>query len=114
MLLLQLVSATALKISANHTSPDGINAQNITFSFSATTLTSGCRVSVSTHNALFYLPLLPFGYSFIIFTKLMMYFSSFTHQAQSTSLAFSSLLDDGLNYCILYKLLSGEGTESSS
>lgn len=29
-------------------------------------------------------------------------------QAQSTSLSFSSLLDNGLNYCNLYKLLSGQ------
>lgn len=29
-------------------------------------------------------------------------------QAQSTSLEFTSLLDDGLNYCNLYDLLTGE------
>lgn len=29
-------------------------------------------------------------------------------QAQSTSLGFTSLLDNGLNYCNLYKLLSGQ------
>uniref|UniRef100_A0A3Q2ZJU5 Uncharacterized protein n=1 Tax=Kryptolebias marmoratus TaxID=37003 RepID=A0A3Q2ZJU5_KRYMA len=73
-----LVSATPLEIKANHTSPDGINAQNITFSFSVTTLTSGCRVS-----------------------------------AQSISLGFTSLLDDGLNYCNLYKLLSASGLSSA-
>ncbi|KAM4557323.1 uncharacterized protein V3H82_017078 [Fundulus diaphanus] len=73
-----LAVATPLKIKANHTSPDGISAQNITFSFSPTVLTAGCRVS-----------------------------------AQSISLGFSSLLDNGLNYCNLYKLLSASGLTSA-
>lgn len=53
--MLQLVVATPLKIQANHTSPNGVNAQNITLSFSTTTLTTACRVSVTTHDALFLL-----------------------------------------------------------
>ncbi|MEQ2202072.1 hypothetical protein XENOCAPTIV_023537, partial [Xenoophorus captivus] len=73
-----LILATPLKIKANHTSPDGINVQNITFSFSPTILTGGCRVS-----------------------------------AQSITLGFTSLLDDGLNYCNLYKLLSASGLTSA-
>ncbi|CAG5896578.1 unnamed protein product [Menidia menidia] len=73
-----LVSALPLFVKANHTSPDGVQAQNITFSFSPTVLTGGCRVS-----------------------------------AQSTSLGFTSLLDDGLNYCNLYNLLSNSGLISA-
>ncbi|GAA6219119.1 uncharacterized protein LOC118311114 [Lates japonicus] len=40
-----LVSATPLTIKANHTSPDGLKAENITFTFSPTILAAGCRVS---------------------------------------------------------------------
>ncbi|KAM4552100.1 uncharacterized protein PAE49_015629 [Odontesthes bonariensis] len=73
-----LVSATPMLIKANHTSLDGVQAQNITFTFSPTILTGGCRVS-----------------------------------AQSTSLGFTSLLDNGLNYCNLYNLLSASGLTSA-
>lgn len=45
--LFQVVSATAQSIKANHTSPDGLQCENITFSLSPTVLTGGCRVSVS-------------------------------------------------------------------
>lgn len=45
--LFQFVSATAQSIKANHTSPDGLQCENITFSLSPTVLTRGCRVSVS-------------------------------------------------------------------
>uniref|UniRef100_A0A3Q2G538 Uncharacterized protein n=1 Tax=Cyprinodon variegatus TaxID=28743 RepID=A0A3Q2G538_CYPVA len=69
-----LISATPLTIKANHTSPDGISVQDITFSLSPTILTGGCRVS-----------------------------------AKSISLGITSPLDDGLNYCNLYKLLSASG-----
>ncbi|KAG8014243.1 hypothetical protein GBF38_016667 [Nibea albiflora] len=65
-----LVSATPASIKANHTSVDGLQAENITITLSPTTLISGCRVS-----------------------------------AQSASLGFTSLLDNGLNYCNLYTLL---------
>ncbi len=46
--LFQLVSATPLSIKANHTSLDGLQAESITFKFSPTILTGGCRVTVST------------------------------------------------------------------
>lgn len=42
----QLVSATPMTIKANHTSPDGLQAENITFTLSPTIMASGCRVSV--------------------------------------------------------------------
>uniref|UniRef100_A0AAQ4RPZ7 Uncharacterized protein n=1 Tax=Gasterosteus aculeatus aculeatus TaxID=481459 RepID=A0AAQ4RPZ7_GASAC len=71
---LQLVSASPLNIRANHSSPDGLQAENVTFTLSPTTVPSGCRVS-----------------------------------SQSVSLGFSSRLDGGLNYCILYSLLTGSG-----
>lgn len=35
-------------------------------------------------------------------------FPFLTYQAQSTSIGFNSRLDDGRNYCNLFKLLSGE------
>ncbi|XP_077946981.1 uncharacterized protein LOC144388799 [Gasterosteus aculeatus] len=69
-----LVSASPLNIRANHSSPDGLQAENVTFTLSPTTVPSGCRVS-----------------------------------SQSVSLGFSSRLDGGLNYCILYSLLTGSG-----
>ncbi|XP_076603916.1 uncharacterized protein LOC143330990 [Chaetodon auriga] len=40
-----LVSATSVMIKANHSSPDGHQAENITFTLSPTVLSSGCRVS---------------------------------------------------------------------
>ncbi|KAM7406933.1 hypothetical protein PAMA_002910 [Pampus argenteus] len=40
-----LVSASPLSIKANHTSLDGLQAENISFTLSPTVLTSGCRVS---------------------------------------------------------------------
>lgn len=73
-----LVSATPLAIKANHTSVDGLQAENITMSLSTTVLTGGCRVT-----------------------------------AQSTSLEFTSLLDNGLNYCNLYNLLSASKLTSA-
>ncbi|GAA6234114.1 uncharacterized protein LOC118311114 [Lates japonicus] len=73
----KLVSATPPSIKANHTSPDGLQAENITFTLSPM-MTGGCRVS-----------------------------------GQSTSLGFTSLLDNGLNYCNLYNLLSASGLNSS-
>uniref|UniRef100_A0A3Q2GQF5 Lipoprotein n=1 Tax=Cyprinodon variegatus TaxID=28743 RepID=A0A3Q2GQF5_CYPVA len=69
-----LISATPLAIKANHTSPDGISVQDITFSLSPTIVTGGCRVS-----------------------------------AKSSSLGFTGLLDGGLNYCNLHKLVSASG-----
>lgn len=45
--LFQVVSATNQSIKANHTSPDGLQCENITLSLSPTVLTGGCRVSVS-------------------------------------------------------------------
>uniref|UniRef100_A0A3B3WCB9 Immunoglobulin V-set domain-containing protein n=1 Tax=Poecilia mexicana TaxID=48701 RepID=A0A3B3WCB9_9TELE len=74
----QLVSATPVTLKANHTSPDGLQAENITFTLNPTTMASGCRVS-----------------------------------GQSISLSFTSLLDDGLNYCNLYNLLSSSGLTSA-
>ncbi|KAK5607977.1 hypothetical protein CRENBAI_007265 [Crenichthys baileyi] len=74
----QLVSATSVVIKANHTSPDGLQTENITFTLNPTIMASGCRVS-----------------------------------AQSISLSFTSLLDDGLNYCNLYNLLSASGLTSA-
>ncbi|KAM6918404.1 uncharacterized protein FYW49_008025 [Xenentodon cancila] len=74
----KLVSATPLAVMANHTSFDGTQVQNVTFSFSSTILTGGCRVS-----------------------------------GQSISLGFTSLLDDGLNYCNLYNLLLASGLTSA-
>eukprot|EP00064_Thunnus_orientalis_P014313 superscaffoldBa00002466_g14355 len=71
-----LVSTTPRSIKANHTSPDGLQAESITFTFTPTVQSSGCRVS-------------------------------------STSLGFTSLLDNGLNYCNLYNLLSASGLTSS-
>uniref|UniRef100_A0A671VRH7 Uncharacterized protein n=1 Tax=Sparus aurata TaxID=8175 RepID=A0A671VRH7_SPAAU len=41
----QLVAALPLSILANHTSPDGLQTETITFTFSPTILTGGCRVS---------------------------------------------------------------------
>ncbi|CAK6957569.1 hypothetical protein D5F01_LYC10375 [Scomber scombrus] len=73
-----LVSTTARSIKANHTSPDGLQAEDITITFNPTVMTAGCRVT-----------------------------------AQSTSLGFTSLLDNGLNYCNLYNLLSASGLTSS-
>uniref|UniRef100_A0A3B4YG28 Uncharacterized protein n=1 Tax=Seriola lalandi dorsalis TaxID=1841481 RepID=A0A3B4YG28_SERLL len=73
-----LVSATPLSIKANHTTIEGLQAENITLSLSNTKTTGGCRVA-----------------------------------AQSTSLGFTSLLDDGLNYCNLYNLLSVSGLNRS-
>lgn len=49
--LLQLVLATPQFINANHTSPDGLQGENITFTLKPTVLTGGCRVSVSICNA---------------------------------------------------------------
>ncbi|XP_061777130.1 uncharacterized protein LOC133568980 [Nerophis ophidion] len=72
-----LVSGTPVGINANHTSADGLQVENITFTFSPTVLTGGCRVA-----------------------------------AQSMSLGFTSLLDNGLNYCNLYDLLSASGLAS--
>ncbi|KAG7229245.1 hypothetical protein INR49_012902 [Caranx melampygus] len=40
-----LVSATPLGIQANHTSPDGLEAENITITLSSTIMAGGCRVS---------------------------------------------------------------------
>ncbi|KAG7501837.1 hypothetical protein JOB18_008037 [Solea senegalensis] len=40
-----LLSATPLKLTANHTSLDGVQGENITFTFTSTLLTVGCRVS---------------------------------------------------------------------
>uniref|UniRef100_A0A3P8UI27 Uncharacterized protein n=1 Tax=Amphiprion percula TaxID=161767 RepID=A0A3P8UI27_AMPPE len=73
----QLVSATPLSITANHTSLDGVQSENITFTFIPTVLTGGCRVS-----------------------------------AQSTSQGFTSLFDNGLNYCNLYNLVAASGLTS--
>ncbi|KAM9709577.1 uncharacterized protein ACNS7B_023832 [Menidia menidia] len=73
----QLVSATPVVIKANHTSLDGLQAENITFTLIPTVLTSSCRVS-----------------------------------GQSVSLNFTTLLDGGLNYCNLYKLLAASGLTS--
>ncbi|KAE8290785.1 hypothetical protein D5F01_LYC10375 [Larimichthys crocea] len=73
-----LVSATPTTIKANHTSVDGLQAENITISMNPTILTAGCRVS-----------------------------------AQSSSLGFTSLLDNGLNYCNLYTLLLASGLTSA-
>ncbi|KAM9790136.1 uncharacterized protein ACBT44_018820 [Syngnathus typhle] len=72
-----LVGGTPLDLSANHTSVDGLTVENITFTFSPTVLTAGCRVT-----------------------------------GQSTSLGFTSLLDNGLNYCNLYDLLSASKLDS--
>uniref|UniRef100_A0AAQ5YI08 Uncharacterized protein n=1 Tax=Amphiprion ocellaris TaxID=80972 RepID=A0AAQ5YI08_AMPOC len=72
-----LVSATPLSITANHTSLDGVQSENITFTFIPTVLTGGCRVS-----------------------------------AQSTSQGFTSLFDNGLNYCNLYNLVAASGLTS--
>ena len=47
----QLVAALPLSILANHTSSDGLQTETITFTFSPTVLTGGCRVSVSTNDA---------------------------------------------------------------
>lgn len=49
--LVQLVSATPLSINANHTSLDGLQAENINFKLGPTELTAGCIVSVSISNA---------------------------------------------------------------
>ncbi|KAM6989585.1 uncharacterized protein LKV04_009234 [Tautogolabrus adspersus] len=73
-----LVSASTLSVKANHTSLDGLQAENITFTFSSTVETEGCRTS-----------------------------------GQSISLGFTSLLDNGLNYCNLFNLLSASGLTSS-
>ncbi|KAM8856136.1 uncharacterized protein AB9W97_020631 [Spinachia spinachia] len=40
-----LVSASPLNIRANHTSPDGLQVENVTFTLSPTTVADGCRVS---------------------------------------------------------------------
>lgn len=72
-----LVSVTPLSIMANHTSPDGLTAETLSFKFMPTVLTGGCRIS-----------------------------------AESQSVAFTSLLDNGLNYCNLYNLLSASGLAS--
>ncbi|XP_077581054.1 uncharacterized protein LOC144202006 [Stigmatopora nigra] len=40
-----LVSGTPLGIHANHTSTDGLTAENLTFALSATVMTAGCRVT---------------------------------------------------------------------
>ncbi|CAJ1072513.1 unnamed protein product [Xyrichtys novacula] len=74
----KLVSASAMIIRANHTSLDGLQAENITFTFNPTVETGGCRAG-----------------------------------GQSVSLGFTSLLDNGLNYCNLYNLLSVSGLTSS-
>lgn len=44
--LFQLVSTLPVLINANHTSPDGLQAENITFVLSPGTMGSGCHVSV--------------------------------------------------------------------
>ncbi|XP_077372767.1 uncharacterized protein LOC144016010 [Festucalex cinctus] len=72
-----LVAGTPLGLTANHTSLDGLTAENITITFSPTVMTAGCRVT-----------------------------------GQSTSQGFTSLLDNGLNYCNLYDLLSASGLNS--
>ncbi|XP_077374462.1 uncharacterized protein LOC144017085 [Festucalex cinctus] len=72
-----LGAGTPLGITANHSSTDGMAVENITFTFSPTVMTGGCRVT-----------------------------------GQSTSLGFTSLLDNGLNYCNLYDLLSASGLSS--
>ncbi|CAL1596606.1 unnamed protein product [Knipowitschia caucasica] len=69
-----LVSVTPLAILANHTSPDGLTAETLSFKFLPSVLTGGCRVN-----------------------------------ANSQSIAFTSLLDNGLNYCNLYNILSASG-----
>ncbi|KAM9790197.1 uncharacterized protein ACBT44_018854 [Syngnathus typhle] len=74
-----LVAATPLGISANHSSADALAVENVTFTFSPTVITGGCRVS-----------------------------------GRSTSLGFTSLLDNGLNYCNLYDLLSASGIASEA
>uniref|UniRef100_A0A3Q3MPR9 Uncharacterized protein n=1 Tax=Labrus bergylta TaxID=56723 RepID=A0A3Q3MPR9_9LABR len=73
-----LVSASALSVKANHTSLDGLQAENVTFTFSSAVETEGCRTG-----------------------------------GQSISLGFTSLLDNGLNYCNLFNLLSASGLTSS-
>ena len=45
--LFQLVSTTAKSIKANHISPDGLQAENITITFNPNVMTGSCRVSVS-------------------------------------------------------------------
>ncbi|AWP03904.1 wu:fc46h12 precursor [Scophthalmus maximus] len=74
----KLVSVSPISIKANHTSIDGLQTESISFSFTPTVMTSGCRVT-----------------------------------AQSSSLGFTSLLDDGLNYCNLYNLLSASRLTSA-
>lgn len=50
--IFQLVSATPVSVKANHTSPDGLQAEGLTFTFSPI-MTGGCRVTVSINNANF-------------------------------------------------------------
>ncbi|KAI3374851.1 hypothetical protein L3Q82_021389 [Scortum barcoo] len=73
-----LLFATPGAVKAKHTSPDGRQAESITFALKPNLLTGGCRVS-----------------------------------ALSTSLGFTSRLDDGLNYCNLYNLISASGLTSA-
>ncbi|KAF0046824.1 hypothetical protein F2P81_000457 [Scophthalmus maximus] len=73
-----LVSANPGFIKANHNSIDGLQAESISFTFTPTVMTGGCRVS-----------------------------------AFSISLGFTSRLDDGVNYCNLYNVLSASGLTSS-
>ena len=47
----QLVAALPQSILANHTSPDGLQTETITFKFRPTVLAGGCRVSVSTNDS---------------------------------------------------------------
>uniref|UniRef100_A0A8D3CDW3 Uncharacterized protein n=1 Tax=Scophthalmus maximus TaxID=52904 RepID=A0A8D3CDW3_SCOMX len=74
----ELVSANPGFIKANHNSIDGLQAESISFTFTPTVMTGGCRVS-----------------------------------AFSISLGFTSRLDDGVNYCNLYNVLSASGLTSS-
>lgn len=41
------MSNSSQSIKANHTSPDGLQGENITFTLQPTALTGGCHVSVS-------------------------------------------------------------------
>lgn len=49
-MFLQLVVGTPLGLTANHTSADGLKAENITLTFSSTVMSTGCRVTVNPTN----------------------------------------------------------------
>uniref|UniRef100_A0A3P8VWC4 Uncharacterized protein n=1 Tax=Cynoglossus semilaevis TaxID=244447 RepID=A0A3P8VWC4_CYNSE len=74
----RLVSVTPQSIRANHTSPENLQVESLSFSFKPTVMTGGCRVN-----------------------------------AMSTSLGFTSLIDDGQNYQNLYNILTASGLNSS-